>query len=422
MKKTSVFGTLAIIAMALVGCGGSTGGSTDTTTAPSATTISSLPKATSPMASASADIAVPKGVLKAATTGLNLLTATTTSFQATDSMAGCQVTNVVKSAIISASQADQILCYVQAMNGALSSVTDGGRAVNVYDGQYHIFNLNIAGATQGDGGPDKIKVKIVKNGAGNITSFEMFMCKRVNSVETQNEYTSQTLNGTAFAMHSRGNYASSEWSGSHQVDVAGTLNAAGAYTEKTITMKNSGSSATNTNWQEATLTQTPGAFTLNGYQKGTYSNGGDTGTYQEAAYGAGEMLGDTSTDISNLALGDGAVKVGAAYTWSSTQFGSGSDTRTTDVFAWLGDTMAPVTPATDSTFYSAANSGTTPTPAESVSVTFDTDQTWDCSDDVATAVTLPEVQDSDLQTACSQYGQNDGYISCYDVIGRQEQH
>lgn len=423
MKKTAMYGIVALMAIALAGCGSSSGvtaAGTDDTLA--ATDISTLPKATSPMATASASISASKDVYKAATTGTNLLTASNSSFQSTDSMAACQVTNVVKSAIISAAQADQILCYVQAMNGAFAAATDGGSAINVYDGQYHIFNLNIAGGGEGDGGPDKIKVKIVKNAAGSITSFEMFMCKLVNSVETQNEYTSQALNGTSFEMHARGNFASADWSGSHQVDVTGTLNASGAYTQKTITMKNSGTSAaSNSNWQEATLTQTPGAFTLSGYQKGTYSSGSDSGTYQEAAYGTGELLGDTSTDITLLALGDGAVKAEAAYTWVNSQFGSGNDTRSADIFAWLGDTMAALTPATGSSFYSATSAGTVPTPASSVNVTFEASQTWDCSDDVATAVTLPEVQSAAMDAACSQYGQHDGYINCYDVIGRQEQ-
>lgn len=420
MRKAIVISTVAILALALVGCGGASGGAVPNGN-PTATDVSQLPNATSPMASTSASISsAPKNIYKSAATGLNLLSATSSSFQSTDSMAGCQAANVIKDTIVSASQADQILCYVKAMNDQLGSITSGGRSVDVYDGEWYILNLNIAGEDGGDGAPNRVKMQIVKNADGNITSFKMYMCRDINSVPTQNEYTSQTLDGTTFAMHARGNFISAEWSGGHQVDVAGTVDASGAFTQKTITVRNSGTSNSDTNWQEATLTQTPGAWTLSGYQKGSFTSVEATGTYQEAAYGAGQMLGDTSTDPANLALGDGAVNVDSVYTFDS-QFGSGSFDPVAEAFAWLGDSMEKVLPATDSSFYAVAVAGTIPTPAANFSITFDSDQTWDCNDEAGiTTVTLPEVQNSALQTACSKYEKNHEWIDCFTTIGRQE--
>jgi len=111
-----------------------------------------------------------------------------------------------------------------------------GQAINVYDGEWHIFNLNI---TNDQGAPDKVKMKIVKNSAGSITSFTMFMCKQ-NGTMTQTEYTDQTIDGQSFAMHGIGHFADSQWQGSHQVDVTGTLNSSGVFTQKTISSRNVG--------------------------------------------------------------------------------------------------------------------------------------------------------------------------------------
>ncbi|PIR16407.1 MAG: hypothetical protein COV46_08505 [Deltaproteobacteria bacterium CG11_big_fil_rev_8_21_14_0_20_49_13] len=336
-------------------------------------------------------------------------------------MAACETFNVVKDSIVSAAQADQILCYVKSMNDSFVGLRDAnGDDIDLYDGQPHIFNMSFA-ADEGEysEGPSKIKMQIAKDSAGNIVSFKMFMCSNDTGTNVQNEYTDQTINGSAFSMAAIGNFVSAQWSGSHQVVVTGTLDANGAFTEKTISMKNTGGATgddSNTNWQEATLVQTPSAFTISGYQKGTYSNEGNIGSYEQKAYGEGEMLGDTSAVITNLAMGDGAVNVDLQYTWSN-PLGSGTYDPSAEVFAWLGDTLAAVNPTSDSSFYAAAAAGTIPTAASSVSISFTAAQTWDCSDDEAVAVDLPEISGSEMDAACSQYGSmSRGWIDCYSTI------
>lgn len=326
-------------------------------------------------------------------------------------MAACQVANVLKESVISAAQADQILCYVQAM-----SDTFGEAVTDPYDGEWHIYNLDITGESGDDQSPSKVKMRIVKNTAGNITSFVMHMC----NATTQTGYVSQTLDGASLTMAARGTHSSSEWSGGYQVDVTGTLNTSGAYTQRTITMRNAGSSgASNSNWQEATVTQTPGAFIASGYQRGEWTNGDDNGTYAEAAYATGELLNDTSTDITTLAVGDGAVNADADYTFVSSEF-SGSFDPDAEVFAWLGDSMEALEPASDSSFYPAASAGTIPPLADSFSITFDADQEWDCTDDVVAAVTLPAVSGPEIDAACNQYDQSHSWIDCYQAIGQFE--
>lgn len=418
----AVAAMLAFVAVFAVACGSSSSSSSDTgEDAPTISDISQLPKATSPMASSSASIS--KDESKAATTGLNLLSATTASFSQTDSMAACNAANVLKDSITSASQADMILCFVQNMNAQFGSLTDPitGGAIDIYDGSWHIFNMNIVGGAGQT--PDKVKMRIVKDAAGSITSFTMFMCQTSGNTSVQNEYTSQTISGASFTMAAKGNFADVMWTGSHEVSVTGTLNASRVFTQKAITVRNTGGGTgdvTNTNWQESTLTQTPGSFLVSGYQSGTYSDQTNTGTYQEATYGTGEILGDTSATITNLAMGDGAVNVDARYTYSNAQ-GSGEYDPAATVYAWLGDTLAAVDPASGSSFYTAASAGTIPTPASSVSISFTADQTWDCSDDVVAAVDLPQVNESDMQAACSQYSQDHNLINCYEAIGQYQQ-
>jgi hypothetical protein len=332
----------------------------------------------------------------------------------------CETFNVARDAIVSAAQADTILCYVQNMSSLISDITDNdGHPIDVYDGEWHIFNLNITGA--GDGSPDKVKMQIIREGE-NITSFKMFMCVRDGEGLIQNEYTEQLLDGDGLSMTAKGRYRD-EWAGTHEVNVTGEFDDDGAYTQKTIETKNSGSeigNEENTNWQEVTFTQTPGEFTVSGYQRGNHTDQGGSGTYQQAAYGVGQMLGDASPVIANLAMGNGAVNVDSAYTWDNDEHGQGGEDFPSEVFAWLGDTLASVDPASDSSYYDDASEGTVPTPADSVSFAFTTAQTWDCSDDVAVAVDLPAVSEETMNAACSQYGaMKHSWINCYEIMGQE---
>lgn len=420
MRKILMIGLLTVAALGLAACGGSSSGGSTT---PSITSIEALPSATSPMAS-SASAMVVKGVdvEKAAVTGLNFVTTSSASFGETSSMGACETFNVAKDAVSSAAQADQTLCYVKQMNDSFAGLTDAsGNPVDVYDGEWHILNLDLVGAD--DGAPEKIKMRIVKDDAGNISSFQMFMCNRISGELSQTEYVDQTLSGTSFAMSGKGHYADAMWSGSHEVDVTGTLNSSGAFTNRVISVRNTGGevSGSNVNWQESTFTQAPGDFVLSGYRYGMYTdwNGGQ-GTSQEATYGVGEMLGDTSTSVADLALGDGAVNVDTYYTWTKNSMwpdDPGYDDRPAEPNAWLGDGAIIVDPVTDSPFYGEAVAGTLPAVVTSqISIEFTAAETWDCSDDVSAAVTMPAVEESTIKAACDKFNMGNNWINCYQLI------
>lgn len=429
MKRITYFLIVAAVFIA-AGCGG---GGTEAEEAPTISTIDQLPNATGPMATASASVS--RG-LKAATTGLNIVGTAEGDFTSANSMGACQTFNNVREGILSAAQADQILCYVKQMQDAFGT----GTGVDVYDGAWHIFNLNIVDCTtdadcvefEGEGAtcnangkcevngtvvgsPSRVKMQIARDATtGSITSFEMFMC---GGALTQQEYTKQTISGSTVTMSAVGNFTSSDGSGWHSVDVTGTLNASGAYTTKTITLANNGSfgGEGNTNWQEGTLTQGPGTFILSGYQSGSWSSQGSTGTYTDIAYGTGQMLGDTTGDIRNMAMGDGAVK----YSTTVTDSAYPTPWTSSGVDPWLGDGGLPDPAGSGNAYYGTANDETLRSAEESIiSIGFAAAETWGCDDDVGVGIVdLPSASQSEMQTACAQFGSmSHDWINCYAQI------
>ncbi|MFH1874763.1 MAG: hypothetical protein ABH859_06230 [Pseudomonadota bacterium] len=409
-------------------CGGSgSGGSSG----PNLTDISALPKATSPMASAAAAQVVAKqeGLTKAATTGMAIQTTDATFFQPPEgkSRAACEMFNLVKGGVSQAAQADMILCFIQYMDsqGAFDNlVNEQGQAVNVYDGNYHVANLDITGLSAEESAPSRVKLKITKNTAGSITDFEMFMCWDNQGTLEQREYTRQTISGGTFTMGAKGMHEDQSGTGWHQVDVTGTLNSSSVFTNKTIAMRDVGNWSGNTNWQEGTLTQTPANFTFSGYRYGNWADAesGYTGTNGEQAYGAGEMLGDTSTNLNQLAMGDGAVNHAANGTWQQ-DGNQGTWEEAEDVAAWLGDTAAPVEPATDSPYHATAQAGTMPDIVTTqINIAFDADETWDCTDDVGQGIAdLPQMDGQTMNAACSQYVSDHQWINCWEIFEQPQQ-
>lgn len=425
MKKIGILGVVVSMLFLLAACGGgSSSDSTSTTTSSdfAATTLSSLPKATSPMAS-SASASVSKDVLKEASTGMALASTDSDFFSANSSMGACEMFNLVKDGIASAAQADMILCFVSYINEAalFDGLTDvNGDAIDIYDGAYHIFNLNIDGDEEA---PDRVKMKLVKNDEGAITSFEMFMCRESEGTLVQNEYASQTLDGASLTMNALGMHADQEGQGWHSVDVVGSLDADGLFLSKEITVANVGEWGGNPNWQEGVLVQEPGSFTFSGYRAGSYSDGDNSGSYQDAAYGEGEMLGDSSTTITDLAMGDGAVQFYSLGTYVDSVYGEGTYGPFDETVAWLGDNGQPVEPPSDSAFYAAASEGTLPDiVAEAITISFLSDEQWDCSDDVSVGIVeLPSVSADLMNAACSEYIFSHDWVNCYDVIEQGQQ-
>lgn len=406
--------------LCLGGCGGSSGGGTSDgsgSNVPEITTIEQLPTATSPMA-ASASASVSKDFGKAATTGLNLFSTSSSFFDSNKSLGACEMFNQIKEGISSAAQADMILCFVKQMDAAAKFrglVDANGSSIDIYDGHYHIFNLNDGGTSQDEGAPNRVKMKISKDSNGNISQFEMFMCRLViggGGALEQNEYTSQTINGTDYAMRAIGSFQDRNGSGSHSVDVAGVLDTSGKFTNKVITIKNTGNWGGSNNWGEGTLTQTPAAFSFSGYHKGGYvdQQSGLSGTYEDRAYSLGQMLGDSSTSLRSLAMGEGAVLVGKN---GSSPHGDiylmvGSE-------AWNGDSGVPML---TNDYIANVLSGTLSTAQASLSLSFAATEQWDCSDDVGTGiVALPQIDFDSIENSCSDYNFSHEWIDCYNNIG-----
>jgi hypothetical protein len=403
MKKT--LATMMLLALTMVvGCSG--GGGTSSGDDATFGSVGDLPRATSPMTSSATASIASKSVLKAALVGLNLGSASEADFTQDSSRGACEMTNIVKENIGSAAQADMILCYVATMNDSFDNLTDAdGDLVDVYDGQYHIFNLNIS---DDDYAPDRIKMKIVKDSGDSITSFEMFMCANSPDGPVQNEYTSQTIDGTAFTMRAVGNHTDQEGTGSHAVDVVGTLNESGEFVEKEISIANLGTWGGDQGGSYGVLTQTPGSFLFSGYRYGSYTdpqNG--PGTYEDAIYGAGELLNDTSTNIQTLAMGDGAVHFSSSGTSGEEEW------LDQDSDAWDGDTTLPVD---TNEFLDTAINGDLPT-VEELSISFTSSDTWDCADDVGVGIVdLPEASQEAMNESCSAYVFDHEWVHCWEVV------
>lgn len=395
--KNAVKITVLTVALAMVAA---CGGSSSSSGTPSFTSVSSLPKATSPMETTAAT-SISKQ-MNLFTTGVDHVVPTFTS---ANSRGACETYNQVKQGVTSAGQADMIMCYVQYMdtNNKFNIDPATGEAIDIYDGEYHIFNLDITGAD--DGAPEKVKMKITKNAAGSIDYFEMFMCNLTGSTLAQTVYTKQVIDGPTMTMRAIGYNSDTNWTGWHSVDVTGTLNTSGQYTAKTIVVKNVGGNTddTNRNWQDGTLIQQPGSFNFSGYQNGNWAQGDNTGSYQNAAYSVGQMLNDTSASPKDLAVGIGAVQFSSANTMGGETY---TDTGTD---AWDIDYVQEATNA----YLDTASDGTLVTPQAEFTMAFAEIETWDCS---GTGVDMDPVDEATVAASCADvvFAGGDTWVNCYE--------
>ncbi len=403
MKNILRITLVILLAIGLSACGSNNSDETDDSTSVVAfSDLSELPKATGPMAAASESISTMDLNLEAATTGMVIGTTDSSFFSSSSSPAACEMFNLFRESVISASQADMIICFVGHMNDYFSSgVTDEyGNSVSdvdIYDGEYHIFNLTITGD---DGAPERVKMKLTKNATGSIESFEMFMCTLVGEDLAQNEYTSQTINDSnELTMTARGQSQETDGSGWHAIVANGILDDSGAYLSKTIQITHSGEWGDyGPSWGVGTLVQAGSGYSFSGYRANLYNEE----INYDAVYSGGEVLNATSSSPLLMALGNGAANHESS--WDS----GGID-------SWDGDTGLSV----DSNDYtSAASSETVPTVSETQeSVAFEAAQRWDCSDDVSVGIlTMPEVQYSEMAAACSEYSMERSWINCEDFF------
>ncbi len=396
----------------------SSGGSSSSSSGP--TKVENLPKATSPVEASSSASLTTKLM---ATTGMPLGTTTANSFTSKSSRGACEMANMTQSTIGQAAKGDRILCYIQttiaAAKAAGKLVDANGKVLNVYDGQFHIANLNFVGSKlcgesgqetcqKGDenSGPDNIKFKIASDSTtGAINNFEMHAC----SGGTQNEYLSQAISGSDFSMKSKemGSHQGNNNKGS--VTVSGKLNSKGHFTgTKTINMEMTGTDDSGTYWGVLNVDQSSDSIKMTGQMEGSNAWQKQSCTYGNKVVSEAQLI-DKNTDLDKynlglLALGDGAVKGTSSggcgnNTWSET-FQEG----------WNGDTTAP---DSSSSYIAQVKDDTLPSSSQP-SVSFSGSEDYDCKGDVEITINFAELGVN--FDACSNLELNHQYIDCHNIF------
>jgi hypothetical protein len=403
IKLTKVLLLAAIVPLA-VACGSSGTSTTELST------VDTLPRATSPVVSATSGSISALNITKSvsvdkasATTGVNLKNMAATTFTTGDSIDLCQAANQTKQIIENAAMADFILCNVQQI--VASDTT--GQLASIYDGNWHVFRLSLTG---GEGqSPDHVKMRIIKTG-NTITSFEMFAC----ASGTQKEYIKQLITGTEATITSKGFFSGGSWFGAHQIEVTGVLNSSGNFTSKTMDLDQYGglTQGAQTQWSEATVTQYADKMIFDGYDRGSFG-GGD---YQNRVYAQYQLI-DTNTsaanssyDISKIAVGNGAAHgIFASGPWTGNQsVGWNGDTKLSDNTVTVGDTATTWLSLVTST--DPRNTTTAPT------IAFTADQTYNCNETEEVTITG---DDAALTAACSKFSFGHTWVDCYNVIQPQ---
>ncbi|MBL7670825.1 MAG: hypothetical protein JNM39_10090 [Bdellovibrionaceae bacterium] len=336
----------------------------------------------------------------AAATGIKLKDADdSTNWAAGKSRAMCELASMTREILREASSPDRTLCYV----GQMQSLGKFGSAVD--DGSYKYFTISF------DSTPSmKVKFKIVKDATGSITNYEMFTCNTSNSGATyaQKEYTSLTLTTSTASIVAKGIGSEGAATYGSSTSVTGALDSSGNWTSKLI---ESGRNFTDGNGafnQKLTITQGSNYMTLNGDNRYTGTN---FSAFIMKLYGKVQILNASS--LQTLAFGDGSAK--ADMTYGGVSAGSGTT-------HWLGDTRA----VTSSSDYAAdVAAASIRTDGGTVSVTFATAETWDCSAPSGSSFVAADITSanmSQLQTACDDVygfgsGESGGGYACGNANG-----
>lgn len=418
MKKALIVGMALSFMVGVLACGGDDE-TTPTTSSIALTTIDQLPRATGPVVDSATGSLSQALTIKAATTGLALGDATEDDFTATSSIAMCESTNLMKEAMRAAAQADLILCFIQNMDFE----------TDIDDGNFHFFSVDTSSVDGGDeeeGGPDNVKMKVSKDANGNITQFELFAC----TDGSQTEYIKQGISGSTMTMVSKGVHGGSDGSGRHQVNVTGALNSDGLYTSKDITIQHiweSGDSSYSGSGK-AVVNQGFGSFWANGFNTGSYTEGGQAGSYTNRAYAEGQLIdGNTSTAHDDYNIGLLAIGDGAGYgIFSNTGSFEGTDYEfsTSNSQGWNGDTTAI---DTTSSYYDRVNSSATrdeiaadigltvPLETETISITFDASEgeSYACNGTIEETVVPPATLET---VTCARLFLSHEWINCYEKV------
>ncbi|MBI4237814.1 MAG: hypothetical protein HY696_05275 [Deltaproteobacteria bacterium] len=280
----------------------STGGAS-TTSDSGVTTIDQLPLATSPVQESSTSNSLAKSLSKA-TTGINLGTMGSDTFDTNSSLAACEMSARFRHALNSAAQGDRVLCYIQQTFEANQEL-----GIDLYNGQPHIFDLDMVNEPEGrGGGPSKVQIQITRGADGSITDFAMHACRET----TQNEYIHQTVTDGAFAMATKHNYSDESGEGSESVTVNGTLESGHFVGSKTIAGTFRWESSAFSGHGSGTVTQTPSTIDYSGYESGDYVQESESGSFSHRIFSAAQLIDGNDVAASGynlglLALGDGAA-------------------------------------------------------------------------------------------------------------------
>ncbi|HBF13996.1 MAG TPA: hypothetical protein DDW49_11520 [Deltaproteobacteria bacterium] len=390
--------------------------------------VSELPSATSPVTDG-ADASMSALMVKAlgdSTTGMPLGTIDSDDFDSDSSQAACEAFNMSKTAISEAARGDLILCYITTTFDAFAN-TEG---IDIYDGEYHVFDLDFAGSSfdEGEdaGGPSKIKFKVVKDSSGAVTNFEMFACGDSGDENEQSMYISQTISGTTFAMEALNIGSQGSQTYRDSIEVSGTLvdgefvdELNGVATPKVIHMQHVFADEENGSdfYGDITFNQSSDSATITGFMSGAGSHDGESCSFTNNLY-ATLGLNDTNSgddySIGLLEVGDGAAKNGYV-----SQCGEGDENTGTALEAWDGTTATEVDP-TESDYYTEANAATLGEDAEEPTIAFAGDQTVDCeNEEVEATVVFADIEEGgiDIAGTCSNLELGHNHIECYQITG-----
>lgn len=412
-----------LFAGAVVSCGGSSSSSNDSSgsSGSSVSTIADIPLATTQVESDSGSSNL-SYLSYLASTGLPLGTTTESSFSDNSSPGACEMFNMTKTTINSAALTDLIMCYVTSTFDTAASTS----SINIYDGEYHIFDLNFTGASlcgdsgseactgnDEDMGPAKVRIKAQRDSDGSINLFELAACTEDNE---QEEFIGVTIDGStytsmAIGMHAEDNGDGGPGTFAESISVSGTLNSNKRFTgTKTINMSMSftPNSSSNDFWGVFEFLQGADSAQFSGQMGGSFTMGNVTDSFGSRIAGSVQLI-DTNSDsgdykIGLLAMGDGYV----TGEFSGTFSGQSYTQEFTD--AWDGDTTLAITPATSSEFY---GSYTLPSSSEP-SISFGSGQTWDCSGASEYTVSFGSLGADFSQ--CANLELSYEWINCYTIV------
>ncbi|MGK5085171.1 hypothetical protein WDW37_17930 [Bdellovibrionota bacterium FG-1] len=322
------------------------------------------------------------------------------------SRAACENARLFKNLFREAGQADQMKCFLGAMDNA-------GLLTGTYDGTDHY--LAVGGGTKPDGtaAGGKVKFSATKDATGAITSFTMATC--FQSATVQDNYVSivcaaGTCTVTAVGYHSfgggntgvpvntggarttvTGTYADGKWSS------AKTFEHNGVFTGSALMPPPGGGApaATTMNMsQYAKMTEESGKVTLDAYRTGTFAS--VTQQHQMS------VIADYSfgTDLSTAALGQGCAK--AIFDWG------GGTSQAQKTVCWKEDQTVDPSPST-ATYYATVDAKTlidVGTPDAS----FLTAEKWDCNPPAgvtATTIRMSAMKPAEMQ-ACMKRDMGNG--------------